>query len=89
MARLKHEAVTSSWNALVIQGAGKDKWVLDKVEGMIKAANMPGVTTGQQDVSSGMFGPKRNFLVVNHNNLRDYKMYIVAGAKLSISKLVP
>jgi hypothetical protein len=40
MARLKHEAVTSSWNALVIQGAGKEKWVMDRVEKMIKDANM-------------------------------------------------
>jgi hypothetical protein len=89
MARLKHEAVTSSWNGLVIQGAGKDKWVMDRVEKMIKDANMPGVTTGQQDVSSGMFGARRKFLVVNHQNLRDYRLYIVAGAKLSVSKLVP
>jgi len=25
---LKHESVTSSWNSLVINGAGKDKWVM-------------------------------------------------------------
>ena len=41
MARLKHEAVTSSWNALVLNGAGKDTWVMDRVEKMIKDANMP------------------------------------------------
>jgi hypothetical protein len=88
MARLKHEAVTSSWNTLVIQGAGKDKWVMDRVEKMIKDANMPGVTTVQQDVSSGMFGTRRKFLVVNHQNLRDYHMYIGArdyGSSLDVS----
>lgn len=75
---LKHESVTSSWNALVINGAGKDKWVMDTVEGMIKDAHMPNVTTGQMDISSGLFGAKRKFLVVNHNNLRDYRLYIGA-----------
>ena len=39
---LKHEAVTSNWNALVIQGAGRGKWVMDTVEQRIKEANMPG-----------------------------------------------
>src|SRR6266705_4231765 len=75
---LKNESVTSSWNSLVIQGAGKDKWVMDTVEQMIKEAHMPGVTTGQQEVSSGLFGAKRKFLVVNHTSLRDYRMYIGA-----------
>lgn len=85
---LKHESVASSWNALVIQGAGKDKWVMDKVEGMIKEAHMPGITTGQEVVSSGLFGAKRKFVVVNHNNLRDYKLYIGArdfGTNLDVS----
>ena len=34
---------------------------MDTVEQMIKEAHMPGVTTGQQDVSSGLFGAKRKF----------------------------
>jgi len=85
---LKHESVTSSWNTLVINGAGKDKWVMDTVEGMIKDAHMPGVTTGQQDVSTGLFGSKRKFLVVNHTSLRDYRLYIGArdfGTNLDVS----
>ena len=85
---LKHESVTSSWNTLVINGAGKDKWVMDTIEKMIKDAHMPGVTTGQEDVSSGLFGARRKFLVVNHQNLRDYRMYIGArdfGSNLDVS----
>jgi hypothetical protein len=85
---LKHEAVTNSYNTLVIQGAGKGKWVLDTVERMIKEANMPGVIAQQRDVSSGIFGTKRNFLVVGHNNLRDYHLYIGArdfGTNLDVS----
>ena len=36
---------------------------------------MPGVFLQQRDVSSGLFGAKRNFLVAGHNGLRDYHMY--------------
>jgi hypothetical protein len=85
---LKRESVTSSWNALVINGAGKDKRVMDTIEQMIKDANMPGVTRVQEEVGSGLFGAKRKFLVVNHRNLRDYKLYIAArdfGSNLDVS----
>jgi hypothetical protein len=54
----------------------------------VKDANMPGVTTSQEEVSSGLFGAKRKFLVVNHRNLRDYHMYIGArdfGTNLDVS----
>jgi len=88
MATLKHEAVIERWNSIVAQGAGKDKWVMDTVEHLIKDANMPGVSVSQQPVSSGLFGAKRNFLVVNQSNLRDYHMYIGArdfGAHLDVS----
>ena len=85
---LKHEAVVDRWNALVISGAGKSKWAVQRIESMIKEANMPGVFLQQRDVSSGLFGAKRNFLVVGHNNLRDYHMYIGArdfGTNLDVS----
>ena len=69
---LKHEAVVDNWNVLVIAGAGHGRQVLQQIESMIKEANMPGVILQQRDVSSGLFGAKRNFLVAGHNNLRDY-----------------
>ena len=75
---LKNEAVLEQWGELISQGAGKGKWILDTVESMIDEANMPGVVTKQQAVSSGMFSAKRDFLVVAHTNLRDYRMYIGA-----------
>jgi hypothetical protein len=85
---LKHEAVVDNWNVLVIAGAGRGKQVLQQIESMIKETNMPGVILQQRDVSSGLFGSKRNFLVAGHNNLRDYHMYIGArdfGTNLDVS----
>jgi hypothetical protein len=58
---LKHEAVVDNWNVLVIAGAGRGRQVLERIESMIKETNMPGVFTQQRDVSSGLFGSKRNF----------------------------
>ena len=37
---------------------------------------MPDVTYNEAEVSSSMFGEKRNFLIVRHDNLRDYRMFI-------------
>jgi hypothetical protein len=88
MPTLKHEAVLRRWNTMVLYGAGKDKWVMDTVEGMIKETQMPNVYAGQQEVSAGLLGGKRNFLVVTHSSLRDYKMYISTrdfGVHLDVS----
>jgi hypothetical protein len=75
---LKNEAVLEQWGEVLEHGAGKGKWILDRVEIKIKEAKMPGVAAQQQSISSGMFGTKRDFLVVAHASLRDYHMYIGA-----------
>ena len=75
---LRNEAVLEQWGRVVDKGAGKGKWILDNVENMIKEANMPGIMAQQQAVSTGMFSTKRDFLVVGHSSLKDYKMYIGA-----------
>ena len=61
---------------------------MDIVESNLKDARMPGFFAQKRDVSSGLFSTKRNFLVVGHNNLKDYHMYIGArdfGAHLDVS----
>jgi hypothetical protein len=75
---IRHEAVVDNWSVIVSGGAGHGQNVLNNIEQEIKEANMPNVTTGQQDISGGIFGSKRKFLCVNHNHLRDYRIYIGA-----------
>src|SRR4030095_16059582 len=51
-------------------------------------AKIPDVTCRQVEVGSGLFSEKRTFLVLQHNKLRDYKMFIGArdyGAHLDAS----
>ena len=88
MATLSREKVTDSWFGLVQGGAGRDQWVIDKTEDAIKTANLPGVTCKRETVSAGLFGEKRDFLVVTHQKLKEYAMFINArnfGQDLDVS----
>lgn len=88
---LKGENVVDSWSMLIEQGAGRDKWLLDTIQEFITNANMPGITHKLADVKTNLFGLKRNFIVVSHNTLKDYHMYISArdfGANLDVSWFV-
>ena len=88
MATLSREKVIDQWSSLVERGAGKDRWVIDKTEELIKQFNAPGVSCSREVVSSGMFGEKRNFLMVTHQRLKEYAMFISArdfGRDLDVS----
>jgi hypothetical protein len=80
---LRNKKVIDSWNMIVEQGAGKDRWVLDTTEEIIKEAAMPGVFCGQREAGAG-----QRFLLVGHNTLADYQMFIFVrdfGAHLDVS----
>jgi hypothetical protein len=88
MATLSREKVLDSWFGLVHRGAGKNQWVIAKTEEAIKEANPPGVSCKREVVSAGLFGEKRDFLVVTHQRLREYAMFINArdfGRDLDVS----
>src|SRR5262249_4645826 len=85
---IKHDSVADSWSTIVLNGAGQDKWLMDTVEEMVRNAQMQGVTTGQTEISSGIFGERRKVLVVNYTRLRDYRLYVYArdfGTNLDVS----
>jgi hypothetical protein len=85
---ISSEKVAHKWNYVVQNGAGRDQWVFDTVKELINEANMPDVTCDQLEVGSGMFSEKRQFLIVRHNKLRDYRMFINArdfGIHLDVS----
>jgi hypothetical protein len=88
MATLSREKVIDQWFALVERGAGKDQWVMDKTEQAIKEVAAPGVSCRREVVSSGLFGEKRDFLMVTHQKLREYALFIGArdyGRDLDVS----
>src|SRR6266849_2302847 len=76
MPSISRDKVIDSWATLVENGAGKEAWVMETTEQYIKEANPPYVDTLRTAVNEGMFGNKRDFLVVTHRALREYAMYI-------------
>src|SRR5215211_5229026 len=88
MATLSREKVIDQWFALVERGAGRDKWVMDKTQEAIKEFAAPGVSIRREAVSSGLFGESRQFLIVTHQKLKEYAMFINArnfGRDLDVS----
>ena len=67
MATLSREKVIDQWFVLVERGAGRDHWVKARTEQAIKEVAPPGVSCRKEIVSSGLFGEKRDFLMVTHD----------------------
>jgi hypothetical protein len=78
MPSLKGEIVLDSWDMMVDNGAGRDAWVLERTEQLIKDATAPNITLARSAMSIAMFGAKRDFLVVRHKQLKEYSVYIGA-----------
>ena len=85
---LNNEKIARKWNYLVMNAAGRDKWVLETAKEFIHQANIPGVYLEQAEVSMGMFREKRPFLVLWLTAIRDFRMFISArdyGVNLDVS----
>ena len=86
--RLGHETVMDQRSYIIEGGAGRSQWVFDTLMQIITDTQMPDVYCELSEVSAGMFGERRQFLVVGHNRLREYKMFIGArsyGTHLDVS----
>lgn len=75
---LKRESVIESWSTVIEGGAGRAKGVMQKTERFIIDANMPGVKTRMDTVSTGLFSQKRDFLLVGNDTSREYVLFINA-----------
>jgi hypothetical protein len=75
---IRREAIVDSWGTIIEQGAGKDKRLMDDIARLINEAQMPQVTLTRDDCTVGMFGTKRDFLILKHNIYREYRMFLGA-----------
>jgi hypothetical protein len=85
---LSREKVIAQWNALIENGAGRDTWLLDKTEEFLRQVQPPNVFGRREEVSAGVFGEKRVFLMITHKSLREFAMFINArdfGRYLDVS----
>ena len=85
---INREQVVEQWDQLIGHAGGKDKWVMETTEQKIKEVGDSNISCSMDEVSTGYFGEKRDFLIVTHYRLREYAMFIGArdyGADLYVS----
>jgi hypothetical protein len=76
--KLKGDSILEQWAETIDRGAGHAKDVMQKTERLIIDANMPNVRTIINDVSTGMFSERRQFLIISNDHIRGYKLLITA-----------
>jgi len=89
---LKDEKLLDSWGVVMEGGAGKQEETIGYVIQRLHSSQLPGVEWNKVDVQPGMlkglFGKKREYLMVTCQALKDYRMYVGArdyGKHLDVS----
>jgi len=87
----RHAVIQGAWSTVLHNASGHEKLIFDKMLQFVKDSNMPGISARLDDVSSGLFGAKRKFIIIKQSNLPDYTIYIGArdfGTHLDVSYFV-
>jgi hypothetical protein len=66
---IKQDRIIDSWAQIIENGAGNNIRLMQMTETFLKDANPSDVRWGKTDVSTGLLGKKRDFLLVTHANL--------------------
>jgi hypothetical protein len=89
---LKDEKLLDSWGVVMESGAGRQADTLRYIKQRLSASELPGVEWKDVEVQpgmfKGMFGKRRDYLMVTCQALKDYRMYVGArdyGKHLDIS----
>lgn len=78
---LKEESILNEWSMLLEKAAGSAPQLLEAIQKKLKEAQIPGECTWsiEEVKSSGWFAKvRREFLVVDLKEFKDYHMYIAA-----------
>ncbi|HEX3033976.1 MAG TPA: hypothetical protein VHT73_02445 [Thermodesulfobacteriota bacterium] len=79
---LKDEKILQSWNTMIEDGQGKGAFIFDETKRLLEEFQPPDVMWKITEVApgtfSGLFGKKRDYLMITNEALRDYKVYIGA-----------
>jgi hypothetical protein len=89
---LNDEKLLDSWGVVIEQGSGKEQELLRTINRYLDASELPGIQAkmveAKPSMLKGFFGKKRDYLMVNNEALKDYRMYVGArdyGRHLDIS----
>lgn len=78
---LKEESILNEWSMLLMGARGNSSLLLENVQAKLKAAEIPGECKWkiEEVKSSGWFAKvRREFLIVDLEEFKDYHMYIAA-----------
>lgn len=79
---LKDEKIVDTWTMVIGGGQEKADYIFDTVQKLLEANQAPGVNWELGEVTpsffKGLFGRKRDFLLVTNEAFKEYKMYIGA-----------
>src|ERR1051325_4292433 len=79
---LNDEKLLDSWGVVIEQGAGKEQDLLRTINRYLDASELPGIQAkmveAKPSMLKGFFGKKRDYLMVNNDGLKDYRMYVGA-----------
>jgi len=79
---LKEQKIMSSWGMVIQGGQGKSESIFSTIQGLLASNDAPGVewemTEAQPGRIKGLFGKKRDYLLVTNEALKDYRLYVGA-----------
>src|ERR1041384_5055765 len=79
---LKDEKILSHWATIIEDGGGKSEVLFKRTEEFLSKSRVPGLTWESINVTpsflKGVFGKKREYILVTNEGLKDYRMYIGA-----------
>jgi hypothetical protein len=75
---IKQQRMLDTWMTMVLNGAGNRERVYRTTEEYLENSGLPGVVWKRDGVSAGILSGSREFLVVTHTTLSDYKMFLCA-----------
>ena len=73
---IKRNSIIEQWGMIIEEAAGNEKRVMDDIFTFLKGANMPNVKIHRDDCSTGLFSVKRNMCILQHDILREYRMFL-------------
>ncbi|HZS04835.1 MAG TPA: hypothetical protein VFD58_08365 [Blastocatellia bacterium] len=79
---LKEEKLIDSWGVVIEEGAGRQELLMKNILHYLESSQLPGVQWRQIEAQpgwlKGIFGKRRDFLMVTSEGLKDYRMYVGA-----------
>lgn len=89
---LKDEKILDTWGIVMEGGASHSANLLQGITNLLKESELPGiaweVVNAQPGMIKGLFGKKREYLMITNEALKDYRIYIGSrdyGKHLDIS----